>query len=352
MKNRKTNSYLKATMLATALSASLLNVTTVQAAGELNIYNWSDYMSQALLEKFAKQYDIKVTYDTYDSNETLLSKLKSGVTGYDVAVPGDYMVKIMIDEGLLEKVEPHQLSNFKNVKKELLDVYYDAGHHYSIPYQTGTTSFIVDTDVYKGDINSLSILFDPPKELKGKINMFKDVNNVINAALRYKGFELCNTNRKELSEINDLLQKSRDNWISITSDGAKEMLISGDAAVSMGWSGLSLTARMEKPSLQYAYPKEKFTAWADNMVVLKGAKNIENAKLFMNFIMEPEHAAAITNAAGFAPGVEGTEPFLDAKFQGALEMNPPADAPVAEFVPPCGPDVVKLYDRLWTNLLK
>lgn len=352
MINKKNKSVLKTTLLSTLISATLLTTTSAHAAGSLKIFNWSDYMPQSLLDKFSKQYDVKVVQDSYDSNETLLAKIKSGVTGYDVAVPGDYMVQIMIKEGLLEKVEPNQLSNFKHMKKDLVDVYFDEGRHYSIPYQYGTTSFMVDTDAYKGDIDTLEILFNPPKELKGKINLLRDVNEVINAALRYKGFETCNSNRKELKEVNDLLLASRDNWLSITSDGAKEMLVSGDAKVSMLWNGMGLRARLEKPSLKFAYPKENVTAWADSLVVFKNAKNIDNAKLFMNFLLEPENAAALTNFAGYSAGVEGTAPYLDEKFKNALELNAPASAPAPQFVPPCSPEVVKLYDRVWTNLLK
>lgn len=352
MMNKKANSRFKTTMLASALTLGLLSTTAVQAAGELKVFNWSDYIPVSLLDKFGAEYDVKVTLDSYDSNETLLAKLKSGVTGYDVAVPGDYMVDIMIREGLLERVEPNQMSNFKNVRKDMIDVPFDAGRHYSIPYQFGTTAFMVDTDVYKGDIDTLEILFNPPEALKGKINMFRDVNDVINAALRYKGFETCNSNRKQLSEVNDLLLEARGNWLSITSDGAKEMVVSGDAAVSMVWNGMALRARMEKPSIRYAYPKENMTAWADSLVVLKGATNLENAKLFMNFLLEPENAAALTNYVGYTAGVEGTAPYLDDKFKGAHELNRPANAPIPEFVPPCNAKVVKLYDRLWTNLLK
>ncbi len=352
MKNVAKSPTFKLSKVLVGMAIGLSCISSANAAGELKIFNWSDYMPQSLLDKFSKEYDVKVTQDTYDSNETLLAKLKSGVTGYDVAVPGDYMVAILAKEGLLEKVEPNQLSNFKNMKKDLIDVYFDKGRHYSIPYQFGTTSFMVDTNAYKGDINTLGILFDTPDELKGKVNMFRDVNDVINAALRYKGFKTCNNNRKELKEVNDLLLKARKNWLSITSDGSREMLVSGDASVSMLWNGMALRARMEKPSLKYAYPKEGLTAWADNVVVLKGAENVKNAKLFMNFLLEPENAAALTNFAGYTAGVEGTAPYLDAKFKDALELNPPADATKAEFVPPCNADVIRLYDRIWTNLLK
>ena len=120
----------------------------------------------------------------------------------------------------------------------------------------------------------------------------------------------------------------------------------------MIWNGFGLRARDEKATLKYAYPKEGMTAWMDNLVVLNGAPNLENAKKFLNFMLAPENAAALTNFAKYTAGVEGTEPYLDAGLKDALELNPPAAAPKPEFVPPCEPKVVKLYDRIWTNLLK
>lgn len=343
---------MKKTPFTIVAATSVMIAATASAEGQLNLYNWSDYMPQSLIDKFSAQFDVEVTQDSYDSNETLLARLQSGVTGYDLAVPGDYMVAIMISEGLLEDIGANSLPNFSNIKPELIDVYFDPGRQYSIPYQYGTTSFAVNTAAYSGDINSWSIIFNPPEELRGRINVFRDVNDVINAALRYLDFPRCNSNPEQLSQVNDLLLAAKDNWLSIASDGAREVLVSGDADVGMIWNGMGLRAREELPSLQFAYPREGMTVWADNMVVLKDAPNLENAKLFMNFMLEPENAAALTNFASYTAGVVGTEPFLDEKFNGALEMNPPAGAPVPEFVPPCAPEVVQLYDRIWTNLLR
>ena len=323
----------------------------VRAEGELKIYNWFDYMPQELLDKFSKQYDVKVTMDTYDSNETLLARLKAGVTGYDIAAPSDYMVAILIQQGMLEKTEPNRMKNFKNMNPRWIDVYFDKGRHYSVPYQWGTTSFMVDTAVYDGDIDTLKILFEPPAVLDGKINMLKDVNEVINVALRYLGFPRCNDNPEQMKQVNDLLQKSKKHWLSFNSDGAKEVLVSGDAAAGMIWNGFGMRARAEKKTLKYAYPKEGLTMWMDNLVVLKGAPNLENAKLFQNFMMVPENAATLTNFARYTAGVQGTEPYLDSDLKSAPEVNPPASANM-EFVPPCEDKVIRLYDRIWTNLLR
>jgi spermidine/putrescine transport system substrate-binding protein len=339
-------------LVAAAFFAGALAVSgPAQAEGKLNIYNWFDYIPQELIDKFAKEHGVEVTMDTYDSNEALLARLKAGVTGYDVGVPGDYMVAILIKEGLLEKVQPNKLENYKHIDPKFVDVYFDKGREYSVPYQWGTTGFMVDTATYGGDIDTLKVIFEPPAELSGKINMLKDVNDVINMGLRYLGHPRCNNNPEQLKEVNALLQGAKKHWLSFNSDGAKEVLVSGDAAAGMLWNGFGMRAREEKATLKYSYPKEGMTAWMDNIVVFKGAQNVENAKKFMNFMMEPENAAALTNFARYTAGVKGTEPFLDDALKTAYEVNPPEGVSM-EFVEPCEDDVIRLYDRIWTNLLK
>jgi spermidine/putrescine transport system substrate-binding protein len=343
---------LKALGLAALIgAAALISAGEAKAAGELKIYNWFDYIPQELLDSFAKRHDVKVTMDTYASNEELLAKLKAGVTGYDIAGPGDYMVAILIKEGLLEKIDANTLPNFKNVRDDMMGLYWDPKREYSIPYQWGTTAFMVDTAVYGGDIDSWKVIFDPPAELKGKINMLKEVNEVLNAGLRYLGLPRCNSNPEDLKKLNELLVGAKANWLSFNSDGAKEVLVTGDAAAGQIYNGFGMRARAERASLKYAYPKEGYTGWSDNMVVIKGAPNLENAKLFMDFMLEPENAAKLTNFARYSAGVKGVEPFLDKELTAAPEVNPPAE-PKPEFVPPCDEKVVQFYDKIWTNLLK
>jgi spermidine/putrescine transport system substrate-binding protein len=342
--------HLNALALGAGLALALSGPAS--AEGELFIYNWFDYTPTELLEKFEQTYDVEVTLDTYDSNETLLAKLKGGGTGYDVAMPGDYMVAIMIREGMLEKVEPNKMENFRNLDPRWVDVYWDPGRQYSIPWQWGTTAFMVNTETYGGDIDTLAILFDPPEPLRGQINMMRDVNDVLNMGLRYLGYPRCNDNEEQLRELNALMQSAKPYWKSFNSDGAKEVLVSGDVQAGMIWNGFGMRARLEKPSLKYAYPKEGFTGWMDNVVVLKGARNPENAKLFVNFMMVPEHAAMVSNFARYANGIKGSEKHMDAELLEAPEIVIPAGAPDPEFVPPCEDQVIRLYDRIWTNLLR
>ena len=341
---------MKSKTMAIAAAAGLaLGLSQAQAAGELHIYNWGNYTNPELVEKFEKAHDIKVTLDGYDSNETMLAKVKSGGTGYDIVVPGDYMVAIMIEEGLLAQVEPNKMSNFKNIDPKWVDVYWDPGRQYSVPYQWGTTSFTVDTEVYGGDINTLALMFDPPDELKGRINMLNDINDVINAGLRYLGYPRCNSNKDQLKELTELLLNAKPHWRTMDYSTI-EKLTSKDVDLSQNWNGAAMRARAQRPSLQYAYPKEGFTGWMDNVAVLKDAPNLENAKLFMNFMMEPENAALTSNFARYANGIVGSEEFMDPEMISAPEIVMPADAPAPDFVQPCEQEVVELYNKIWTRL--
>src|SRR4051812_42752087 len=259
--------------------ATLLCALPALADGELHIYNWGDYTNPKLIEKFEKQYNVKVTLDDYDSNETMLSKVRAGNSGYDIVVPSDYTVKIMVDEGLLEKTEPNKMENFKNVRPEFVDIYWDNGRNYTVPWQFGTTNFTVDTNKYKGDINTFAILFNPPDELKGQINMLDDINSVMHATERYVGVKRCTADKAELKKVNDTLQAAKPLWKTFSYDTITK-ITSGDVIVTQQWNGASYRARQKVPSLKYAYPKEGTEGWMDNVAVLKGAKNLDNAKLF------------------------------------------------------------------------
>ncbi|MGO4837678.1 extracellular solute-binding protein, partial [Rhizobiaceae sp. 2RAB30] len=200
------------TFAGIALALGLTLPGTAFAGGELRMYNWGEYTNPKLVEKFEKETGITVTIDTYDSNETLLAKLKSGATGYDLIVPGDYMVAIMIREKLLEPIDPKQLPNFANVDERWRGPYWDPQNLYSIPWQWGTSSFQVDTKVVDGPYDSLALLFDPPEQLKGKINMMRDVNDVINMALRYLDLPRCNSNPDDLKKVAALLTTQKQ-WV-------------------------------------------------------------------------------------------------------------------------------------------
>ena len=334
-----------------AIATAFLASGPARAEGELHIYNWADYTSPELIEKFEKTYNVKVTVDGYDSNETMINKLRLGGTGYDIVVPSDYMIAIAIEEGFLAETKPNQMENFKNVDPRWYDVYWDPGLNYTVPWQWGTTSFSVNTAKYSGNFNTLAILFEPPQELCGRINMLLDMNAVLDAGLRYLDLPRCNSNPEDLKKLNDMLQNAKACWRSFAYE-TFEKLTSGDVDVSQNWSGYSARARIQDtPTIAYAYPKEGMSGFMDSVGVLKDAPNLENAKLFQNFIMLPENAALISNFAYYANGIVGGEAGMIPELIGAPEINPPEGAPEPEFVPPCSQEVTQMYDRIWTKLL-
>ena len=334
-------------------AALALMAGAAQAEGKLSVYHWFEYIPQELVDKFTAETGIEVTIDTYDSNEAMLASLKAGKLGqYDVAVPGDYMVEIMAKEGLLDTFAPADLPNFGNIAAQWVDVPFDPGRASSIPYQWGSTAFSVNRDVYQGDINTLAMIFDPPEELRGKINVLDSQGEVLALGSIYMGIPQCNTDRDQLKALNDMLQNAKQHWASFGSDTAKDVLVSGDAAAGMIYNGFSSKARAEGANVEYAYPKEGFVVWMDNVVLLKDAPNRDNALKFMNFLLDPENAAAVTNYAAYTAGVTGVEPFLDDAIKNSPENNPPADSPAGAFIAVCDEETQKLYDAIWTNLKK
>ena len=328
----------------------LIGVSPAWATGELHIFNWGDYTNPDLIKKFEDKYGVKVTLDGYDSNEDMLAKVQAGNSGYDIVVPSDYMVKIMIEKGLLEKTEPNQMPNFKNVDPQWVGAWWDEGRHYSVPWQWGVTAFSVDTAVYNGpDVNSLKMMFDPPKELQGRINMLDDMNDVINAGLRYLGLPRCNSNPEDLKKVNALLQQAKPYWRTMSYDTITKT-VSKDVDLSQVWNGAAMRARLQRPTMRFVFPKEGATKWMDNVAVLKGAANMDNAKLFQDFIMDPENAALISAFAKYNNGVVGSEKYLPEEMQKAPEIIDVKNAPNLESVPPCPENVARMYDKIWTNL--
>ncbi len=327
-----------------------LSAGTAFAEGELKLYHWFDYIPQELLDQFAAEYDVTVTMDTFDSNEAMLATLKAGKLGdYDVAFPSDYMVEIMANEGMLDTFERTELTNFENIMPQWIDVSFDPGRNSSIPYQWGSTNFAVNNAAYSGDVNTTSILFDPPEELRGQINVLDSQGELLALASMHLSIPQCTSDREQLQALNDLVQAARENWASFGSDIAKDSLVSGDALVSMIYSGQAAKARAEGADISYAFPSEGYVLFADSAVLLADAPNRDNAILFMNFLLEPENAAAVSNFAQYGSSIIGAHEFLTEELRNSPELNPPSNA-TGRFVQACVEDVQVVYDTIWTNL--
>ena len=181
---------MKKSILKIFLAAALVfavGMGNIQAKGVLNIYNWGNYTSPDMIKKFEKEYDIKVTITDFSSNDEALTKVKAGGHGFDIAVPSGTIIPVWIKDGLLLESRPDKMSNFKNVDPQWVNVDFDPGRKYSVPWQWGTVGMSVNTSMYKGDINTSAIFLDPPDELKGKINVIPEMIDVMNLTIYYLG---------------------------------------------------------------------------------------------------------------------------------------------------------------------
>ena len=340
------------TMLAGATALAVCWSGPALAEGELNIFNWGNYTSPELIEKFEQEYDVDVTVTDYDSNDTALAKVRAGGHGFDIVVPSATHMPIWIEEGLLLESRPDQMENFEHVADRWVDVDWDPGRHYSVPWQWGSVGVIVDTSVYDGDIHTTKLIFEPPPELEGKINVAPEMNDVINAALYYVGSEPCTDDKEALKKARDLLVAAKPNWLSMDY-GVIEKFAGKDLAASLYWNGAAFRAREKNPDVRFGYPKEGYVLWMDSAAILADAENVENAKLFLNFIMEPENAAMISAFARYANGIEGSAEFMPEDMLAAPEVVIPEEHQAnGHFAPTCPPDVQELYTAIWTELQK
>ena len=164
------------------------------------------------------------------------------------------------------------------------------------------------------------------------------------------GIPQCSNDRSQLKALDSLLQTAKENWASFGSDVAKDVLVSGDVAVGMIWNGFSSKAREEGANVEYAYPDQGYVVWMDNVVLLKDAPNRDNALKFMDFLLEPENIAAVTNYAQYNAGVKGVKEFLDPVLASMPENNPREGAGDGAFVAVCDQATQEVYDQMWTRL--
>ncbi len=239
-----------------------------QTDGDLNFYNWSDYIDPDLVTAFEDQYGVSVVQDFYDSNETMLAQIQAGVN-YDLIVPSDYMVSIMIDEGLLLALQKDAIPNLSNLDPKFTNLPYDPDGAYSVPYQWGTTGIGVDLSVVGEDYDpswALLLDADTTKEYPGGVSLLNDPREAMGAALKYLGYSLNETSDDALQAAADVIAK--DNVTVFDSDTYPDNLVNGEVSVAHGYSGDFFTtfAEADNPdNFAYIIPKEGATLWTDNM---------------------------------------------------------------------------------------
>jgi spermidine/putrescine-binding protein len=328
--------------------------TAEPAAKVLNLYGWSNYVPQQILDDFTTKYGIKVNYDTYSSNEEMLAKLQAGASGYDIVIPSDYTVAIMIKQDMLEPLDLTQVPNFANLDPRYLNRDFDPGNRYSIPYQVGTTGLAYDKTRVPVEPTKYADLWDP--RYKGKLVLLDDEREVMAMALEVLGFDRNTTDESQLRQAEQKLIELKPNILQFNSDNPEAPLITGEAWAGLVYNGNAALALQENPNIAYICPAEGCTIWIDTLAVPKGAPHKDSAMAFLNWVLDPQQSVLITEEFLYSSPnpkalevLQSVDPETYEWFM-AFPATNPSDAFLAGAKPIVDVgDATSLYDSLWTD---
>lgn len=348
-----------------ALVASL--VAGVASAKEVRIYNWSDYIDEEVLKDFEKETGIKPIYDVFDSYELLETKLLAGGSGYDVVVPTGPFLSRQISAGVFQKLDKSKLPNLKNAWPLIQErtAIYDPGNEYSINYMWGTTGIgynkaKIEERMKDAPVNSWDLIFKPEIVSKFKdcgIFLLDAADDIIPVALLYLGLDPNSSDPKDLEKAGELLQSIRPNIQKFHSSEFINALANGDICIAVGYSGDILQARDRAEEAKngvevgYHIPKEGAQMWFDQMAIPADAKHVEEAHVFLNYILKPEVIAKASNYVNYANGNLASQEFIDPEIKGDTSIFPDEDTLKRLFVKKSyDAKTQRVVTRVWTKV--
>jgi putrescine transport system substrate-binding protein len=338
----------------------------------LNVYNWSDYVEPTVIEAFSKETGIKVKYDTFDSNDTLETKLLAGKSGYDVVAPTAYFLERQIKAGVFQKLDKSKLKNLGNVWPEIAKrlAVYDPGNQYAVNYMWGTTGIGYNVrkarDVLKIDspiqdaMASWDIVFKPENLAKFKdcgVHMLDSADDIMPAALHYLGLDPNTTRQADLEKAAELLTKIRPSVRKFNSSEYLNALASGEICLIVGWSGDIKQAQKRAAEAKggieigYVIPKGGAQMFFDNFAIPKDARNVAEAHAFIDYMLRSEVAAKNSNFLGYANGNSASQPLIDKVVLDDRTVYPDAAAMASLYlITAHDQKTQRLMNRLWTKI--
>jgi spermidine/putrescine-binding protein len=310
---------------------------------ELRIYNWSDYIAEDTVANFEKETGVKVTYDTYESNEELVSKLQAGAGGYDLVCPSGYTIQVLLALGLLDPLNQGWLTNSANIASQFRKTQFDPTDAYTVPWQWGMTGIAFRKDKVKAPPDSWAVFQDA--QYKGKMTMMDDMRDVLGAWLKFRGKSVNSTSAEELAAAKADALAAKALIQSFVSAPVKGQLVAGDVWIAQLWNGDTMQAKVENAEIDWVLPKEGGVIWADAMCIPKGAPNKRAAHAFLDYILRPEVAASISDFTGYGTPNQA----------GLAKMKTPVAYPTAEqmakleFQTDLG-NAAGQWDQIWTEV--
>jgi len=345
---------IQATIAILVVSALLFYAADALSAGggksgkdTLTIFNWGEYIDPDLLKQFEKETGIHVIYETFDSNEAMMTKIQQGGTAYDIAVPSEYMIEKMKEENLLVPLDKTKIPNFKNIDPYFLDLPFDDDNKYSVPYFWGTVGVVYNPELVGNlDFSSWEDLWDP--SLKRKVFLVDGAREVIGMGLNSLGYSLNSLNNEELREATDKLITMAPNVKAIIGDEITPLMVNNEASVALTWSGQAADMLSENEDLDFAVPKEGSNLWFDNMVIPKTSKNIDGAHAFINFMLKAESGAKNADYVGYSTPNIAAMQLMDKEVVSDQRFYPSEEQrKTLEVYKNLGPDYLGKYNELF-----
>jgi len=335
---------------------------------ELNLFVWTEYIPEEIIDCFEEAYGITVNRDEYSTNEEMYAKLSAGGASYDLVQPTDYIVPLMIRQGLLQTLDHSKLTVLEGFDPNYLDLPFDPGNEYTIPYQGGTDAIVVNTEAVESVPTAWADLWNP--EYAGRLVSLDDSRAIIGMTLLTLGYDPNTTDPAQLGEAKVKLAELVQNIKLFDSDSPKSALIAGDVDLGITWTGEAFLAQQENPAIEYVYPSEGAILWQDNYAIPVEAPHVDAAYAWLNYSMQPElfwlmlrdfpynnpSQAALDYAKGNELAIEdanGEMTTVNALYEAYINSNitnTPAEAiEKGHRIQDVG-EALPLYDQIWTEV--
>jgi spermidine/putrescine transport system substrate-binding protein len=334
------------TLVAIALAAVVAGGRPAVAAESINLFGWSEYIPQTVIDDFTKETEIEVNYEMYASNEEMLAKLFSGATKYDLIQPSEYVIEALRKEDKLEKLDPAAVPNLKNIGPEYRGLPHDPQLEYSVPYLSGTVGIVVNTEKIKDPVTGYTDVFQ--EKYKDRIVILDDPLEIVTWALATKGLDPNQVNKTTIEEVKPVIAA----WLPLVkvydSDSPKTPLLNGDVDLGVVWSGEAALLYNENKKFSYTLPKEGAHRFIDNLAIPKGAPNKAAAEKFINYVLRPDVSVKISKEFPYTnPNVEARK-LLTPEERANPASYPPGN-PKLETFRDIGENAV-LVDKVVTDL--
>ena len=336
------------------VAAKQIDVSKLKGT-EINVYNWGEYISDGaedtldVNKEFEKETGIKVNYTTYDSNENMYNKIKSGGANYDIIIPSDYMIERMIDEDMLEKINFDNIPNYKNINPKYKDLYFDPKNEYSVPYNVGMVGLVYNTKMVEGTPDSWSIMWY--EKYKGQVLMFNNSRDAFGIAQFLLGIDVNTTSEQDWKKAYQKLKEQKPVVQSYVMDDVFNKMEGGEAAIAAYYAGDCIGMAENNPDLAFVYPKEGTNIFVDSICIPKGCQNKDAAELYINFLLRGDIALANAECLCYATPNRAVLDNEDYSFRDNEMLYPDEEhTPTTEYFHNLDSETLMLMTSLWDNL--